>query len=515
MYSKTPLSYSLISRIKDTFPPHLIVHSLSFRVIQIALLVFMFLPHTIHNAICKEQDNVSHIPVYVAFTGEENGYLEPCGCAEQQLGGLPRRYTLISELKRKKETLIALSLGDLSKEAGRQNEIKMEIAFNALEQMGYSAHNIGEKDIHMGLNSLNYLSLVHNIPLLSSNVRPTGEHDLSIRTYILNEIKVESQIFKICVLGTLSPNLIDTAYTDIEVLNPVESLKRLLTDLHNKADAFVLLSHATIEESVELAEIFPELDLVISGHSSDNPVDTMKKVKDTCVISVGEKGKYLGVVCLRLKKKDPWKDKFEEISIGSDDYYGLSQYYPQKTPPQTLLADCTVEIMPIDDQYANSPKIESLLKIYQQKLKDEELIKNIYREPHPSGHTYTGNDVCALCHNKIFKHWQETDHSHAYKTLLQSGHQDDPECVFCHTVGLYYLSGFRTPESTSGMKDVGCESCHGPGSDHKESQEKDYGTVAAEHCRVCHENEHSPKFNFKDYWQKIKHPYVGLELSKK
>ena len=27
--------------------------------------------------------------IHVVFTGEENGYLEPCGCSEKQLGGLP------------------------------------------------------------------------------------------------------------------------------------------------------------------------------------------------------------------------------------------------------------------------------------------------------------------------------------------------------------------------------------------------------------------------------------------
>ena len=31
----------------------------------------------------------------VVITGEEKGYLEPCGCAANQLGGLPRRDTMI------------------------------------------------------------------------------------------------------------------------------------------------------------------------------------------------------------------------------------------------------------------------------------------------------------------------------------------------------------------------------------------------------------------------------------
>jgi len=32
---------------------------------------------------------------------------------------------------------------------------------------------------------------------------------------------------------------------------------------------------------------------------------------------------------------------------------------------------------------------------------------------------------------------------------------------------------------------------------------KNYGMLSGE---ICHNDEHSPNFEFKDYWQKIKHP---------
>jgi len=58
--------------------------------------------------------------IHVVFTGEENGYLEPCGCSEVQLGGFPKRHTAINHLRKKDENLILLSLGDLSGKVGRQ-----------------------------------------------------------------------------------------------------------------------------------------------------------------------------------------------------------------------------------------------------------------------------------------------------------------------------------------------------------------------------------------------------------
>ena len=49
--------------------------------------------------------------------------------------------------------------------------------------------------------------------------------------------------------------------------------------------------------------------------------------------------------------------------------------------------------------------------------------------------------------------------------------QYDGECVVCHTVGFGYKTGFANEKDTPKLKDVGCESCHGPGSLHAKNPE--------------------------------------------
>ncbi len=134
------------------------------------------------------------------------------------------------------------------------------------------------------------------------------------------------------------------------------------------------------------------------------------------------------------------------------------------------------------------------------------MAKNEFKTEPPSNREIIGNNDCAACHNKIFKHWSETSHASAYETLVKSGHEYDPECLVCHTIGMDYFTGFETIETTPGLKEVGCESCHGPGSSHKETQSKDYGKTNVEQCIICHESEHSPHFQYEDYWKKIMHP---------
>ena len=419
--------------------------------------------------------------IHIVFTGEENGYLEPCGCSEKQLGGLPKRHTLINHLREKDEDLILLSLGDIIGKVGRQDEIKMETALEALDQMGYAAHNIGEKDLDMGTDLLGYISQISNVDFISSNIDSTSQA-LETKHYVIKEIKTKDTTLKVGIMGIVSPGLVENDYQDVEVMDPVLSLKPLLNNLHDKTDILILLSHAEMEESVEIAEACPELDLVISGHLVDRPDLYLEKVNHTYIIPVGEKGKYVGEITLLPRRKRTGEDG------------GFSHF------------SSAIEITPLDERFADSSDIAMLLQIYQQRLADEELLAQVFKSDLPSNLTFIASDDCAVCHNKIFKHWEGTGHASAYETLVKAEHEYDPECVECHVIGLNYFTGFETIESTPELKGVGCESCHGAGSNHKETQSKGYGRVSVENCEICHNDEHSPNFEFNDYWQKIKHP---------
>jgi hypothetical protein len=471
--------------------------------IAITFSLFLFFLTYVQNILYGKEMS-SEFDISIVFTGEENGYLEPCGCSKGELGGLPRRHTLINRLRDNKEHCVLLSLGDISREVGRQDEIKMEITLKALDQMGYFAHNIGEKDINMGLELLSYLSQTSEVNFISSNIVFRNSSGLNARPYVIKEMEIKETTVKIGILGILSPKLVDNDYQNIEVMDPIVSLKDLLSDLNSKTDILVLLSHAKMEDSIKIAETFPELDLVISGHKVDEPALYIKRVNNTSIVPVGEKGKHLGVITFpsEYSQGDKAKRNKTYMPISKLEYYDLSQYYDLGTQ----IEKPAIEMIPLDKRFENSPEIERLLIIYQQRLKDEELLKRVFKVDPPSNLTFIGNDDCAICHNKIFQHWEKTRHASAYETLVKAEHEYDPECVSCHTIGLHYFTGFETIESTPKMKGVGCESCHGPGSDHKETQSKDYGSVNSDNCVICHEDEHSPDFQFEEYWQKIIHP---------
>jgi hypothetical protein len=72
-------------------------------------------------------------------------------------------------------------------------------------------------------------------------------------------------------------------------------------------------------------------------------------------------------------------------------------------------------------------------------------------------------------------------------------------------------------DKVAGREDVGCESCHGPGSLHVEGPSADNITArpGQDVCVTCHNRENSPHFDFATYLPKVLGPGHGQPLGVK
>jgi hypothetical protein len=125
----------------------------------------------------------------------------------------------------------------------------------------------------------------------------------------------------------------------------------------------------------------------------------------------------------------------------------------------------------------------------------------------PSGVTYEGSKSCKQCHEYEYKIWSKKAHAQAYKSLVEVGSQYDPECVVCHVVGMDYEGGYVSEAKTSHLKDVGCENCHGPGSEHNRTEGLTKTTEPKSDCIFCHTPEKSAGYagHEEEYLEKIRH----------
>src|SRR4051794_12969922 len=93
----------------------------------------------------------------LVISGEQFGYLEPCGCTQGQLGGRKRRYDLVERLREERKwPLVLLDLGSLIKDpAGarggfEQSKLKFDVALKALALMKYDALALSPEDMKVG-----------------------------------------------------------------------------------------------------------------------------------------------------------------------------------------------------------------------------------------------------------------------------------------------------------------------------------------------------------------------------
>jgi hypothetical protein len=168
---------------------------------------------------------------------------------------------------------------------------------------------------------------------------------------------------------------------------------------------------------------------------------------------------------------------------------------------------------------------------------------------------YVGAKACGKCHKKDKEGeqlgiWEKSEHAKAFKTLgspkakeaaQKVGVSGDPQkseaCLVCHTTG-YGLPDKRFDKKFEMKDGVQCESCHGPGGEYKSKKTmkkisdergpdgkgdsptaKATGLIVPDEktCKTCHSQEiayngktyKNPSykdFNFKEKFDKIKHP---------
>ena len=103
---------------------------------------------------------------------------------------------------------------------------------------------------------------------------------------------------------------------------------------------------------------------------------------------------------------------------------------------------------------------------------------------------YIGVDKCKMCHFDKHEAWSKTGHAMAFDLLLNVAQEKNAECLKCHTTG-YGKGGYTDETATPGLKAVGCEACHGPGSEHMENGgdvTKIVRVPPATVCGGCHQS---------------------------
>lgn len=432
----------------------------------------------------------------IIISGQQNGYLEPCGCTEGQLGGMARRADLIDRLQAQSWPLCAVDLGSVADARGarggpEQSKIKFAVALRALGAMHYDALALSADDLKLGIIETlgQYNNLTDQPKVVAANVTPSQGFEAAVRP----SVRSTAGPIKIGITAALDPEtfkkLEDPDRDLLTVTDPAQALAGVLADLEKDTHTQVLLVQGPVEKARALAKALPGFDIVVATSEIDEPDAEPVMLNDgkTMLVQVGLKGKFVGVVGLFQDANQ--KYRFQRVNLNGN----------------YKMAD-TVRKM-IDEDLQNELKAANVVPEY---------VKRAYVGGAP-GATFVGAATCKGCHPNTYARWASTKHSQAFKSIVEDKRGDrqfDAECVSCHTTGFEFASGYKSAELTPHLKGNQCENCHGPGSRHAAEPDnaefrKLMGQASAnpqkQLCYSCHDLDNSHNFEFTKYYSQIVH----------
>ncbi|HBC75212.1 MAG: hypothetical protein A2008_00860 [Candidatus Wallbacteria bacterium GWC2_49_35] len=197
----------------------------------------------------------------------------------------------------------------------------MESDIRALDALGYDAMTIGNHEIDFGLYKFHELSKTVKMPVLCANFIDNKTKTYLFRPYILKTFAGT----RIAIAGITASNTF-TALSDDEkkmvtFLNTDEAYLKIRAELKEKADIIILLSHLGLPDDREFAKKYPEVKLIIGGHSHTF-LNEPEYAGKTCILNAGKFGDCFGRAKIKIVDK--------EIMSVEEQLINLKKTFPKK-----------------------------------------------------------------------------------------------------------------------------------------------------------------------------------------
>ena len=433
-------------------------------------------------------------PLVVHFTGDVTGRLEPCGCFTGQYGGLTRLSVWLRETNNASaDQTLNVDVGDALAGGEDYHLHQHRYLTQAFGRMNFAALNIGAREASLSLEQLRTLVSDSAVPLVSANLFAVDSGEA-----VAPPIQVvERAGRRIAIVGVVDPRSVAERLGDglrIEAMDT--ALSNLLPAIENeKPDLVVLLAFTDEGGMRELAKRFYEFDIILGG-DVPQPAQHLIRENDSLISYTTNQARAVGRLILPPTGTKEAEPGFEMTLLHdgiqqSRDLIELSKSYRDFLRDTPLAVDSPDD----GDQADNDPN----------------------RIPGTaSPFTFIGSEACTGCHQEDHTIWAKSGHGHAFETLKTKGAEADPNCIGCHTVGFGESSGYRREYAGQRLASVGCESCHGPGSEHVSQRSQALADSAFEvrfkfrklgeaDCTRCHYGEFSRPFVWKRFWPLIEH----------
>lgn len=485
------------------------------------------------------------------------GYLEPCGCTSRPLGGLDRLAARLHELRGDGSPVVFVAAGDLffdadrhgvDAEQGRTQETwRAETAADVLSSLGLAAATAGPGDLREGAAMLATLAARARFPLVAAGASvttPEGSPPV-VRTHAV----VEAGAIRVGIIGVADWSGVGSGGTGPTDLGA--ALGSAATSARSEgADLVVALVAASRRDGRRIASDVPGIDFVVLGGLGEETARPPSVVGSSVVVNAGRQGQGITVLDIHRGEGDEWIDAstwsrtVERDRLVEEASSLRARVTEWERNPATSAADLATQRERLaalqlhiaaaarapttggrafDARYLElpfdgprDPEVQRILDAYAIRVNEHnrDALASVLPPPAAEGQPhFVGTARCGECHDEEASWWRTTLHGHAYQTLVDAHMEYNLSCVGCHVTG-YEQPGGSTVSHVGVLQDVGCENCHGPGSQHAESPSaatvQVHRAVTEDTCARCHTPDHSDQFVFDTYRRMMIAPGHGL-----
>jgi hypothetical protein len=491
--------------------------------------------------------------VSLVLLAELQGTIEPCGCTSDPLGYLDRTALLLEEARKERPTALLDGGSTLypkppvAADAMAQDELEAEFVAAVLGDLELAAAALGASDVAYGKDKA-------RIPRQAANV--TGSDVPTEKPRILDLGGVRVGVFGVVDPDALAPHGVTAG-------PPEEAAREAIGSLRAQgAQMVVALAHMPRQKARKLVRDVQGIDLLLVGHDVPELGAAPETIGTTHLVTPGSKGQVVVRVDAhvdaaggpfidaigperaaeeaartsakidRLKadlarwEKDPSADP-AFVNTNRDELARLERELedlrarPMRAPDEGSWL--TIRSIPVKKKLACDPEIVAGKTELDRKIGEKNLA--LFKDEKPpavpsGGAGYVGVDECVYCHKDAVEFWRTTRHHQAWDTLEAGNKHLNRECVSCHLTG-WLEPGGATLVGNELLRDVQCETCHGPGSLHVDADGKERPkslvlAPAEDLCATrCHTPEHSDTFEWTAYMRDVVGKGHGEKLRKK
>lgn len=167
-----------------------------------------------------------------------------------------------------------------------------------LNECGFTAVTIGNNEgINLSFENLNHLYDHAQFDVLVANLYQKGKiHPLWLKPF---EIYRTGSGTRIAVMGLTAPFSHLYELLGWQLTDPFIELMEWIHIIKEQSDVIILLSHLGLKDDERIAKEFPEIDVILGGHTHHVLLEG-KRIGDTIIGAAGKYGNYVGHVTLNI-----------------------------------------------------------------------------------------------------------------------------------------------------------------------------------------------------------------------